>query len=193
MVQLILFLVLGAGFLILLYLFAGRKDTRSEGGAEALLGARQALDCLQTGLLPHELITRIFAREDLHFIASTRSAGIADLFARERKRVALRWVAQIRKQVLSLKEFHSGQSRRYAQLAARTEIALALDFARLLIVCRILEVVFYVCGPYAAPKVVERVVGAAGKVCDVSEKCLAFLSPGEAGRLRGSAGNKVAI
>jgi hypothetical protein len=193
-IQAILFLVLGAGLLVLLYLFAGRKDPRPEGGAEALVQARQALNSLQTGLLPPELIVRIFAREDLEFVNSVSSPGVQKLFLSERKRVALRWVAHVRKQVLSLKDFHSGQSRIYARLEARTEIALAFDFAGLLVACRILQIVFYLRGPYAAPKIVQRAVGVAGSVCAVSQGSLAFLGPVKAGPLRrDSAGNGAAI
>lgn len=192
--QLALFLILGAGFLFLLYFFAGRADARAERGADALLEAREALNSLQSGLLPPDLIVRVFARDDLNFITSIKSAKIEGAFLGERKRIALQWVAQVRKQVLNLRRFHSGQSRRYAQLNARTEIALAFDFGGLLIVCRILQIVFYVRGPYAAPRIVNRAVGAAGKVCSVSERCLAFLSPVNAGGLRGrSTGGNAAV
>lgn len=194
MIQVILFLILGAGFLVLLYFFAGRKDARPEGGAEVLVQARQALNSLQTGLLPPELIVRVFAREDLEFVNSVGAPGVEALFLSERKRVALRWVAHVRKQVLSLKHFHSGQSRIYARLDARTEIALAFDFASLLIACRILQIVFYLRGPYAAPKMVQKAVGVAGKVCAVSQRCLAFLGPAKTGPLRNdSAGDSAAI
>ena len=48
--------------------------------------------------------------------------------------------------MLSLKQFHSGQSRLYARLDVRTEVALALSFASLLILCRVLQATFYVRG-----------------------------------------------
>jgi hypothetical protein len=175
-IQLVLFLLLVTVFAVLLYLFARRSGARAEGGAEALVSARQALNSLQTNLLPPELVHRVFAREDLIFVSSVGSKRIRRRFLRERKRVALRWVAQVRKQVSSLKRFHSGRSRFYAQVDLRTEIELALSFASLLFVCRLLEAIFYIRGPFAAPRIVGAVIGVAGNICAASERSLAFLS-----------------
>lgn len=194
MIELILFLALGAGLLVLLYFFARRAEVRAEGGAEALVEARQALNSLQTALLPPELVVRIFAREDLDFVQRACPAKIQQSFLRERKRIALSWIAHLRKQVLNLRRFHSGQSRRYAQLKFRTEMALALDFATLLVVCRILQAIFYLRGPYAAPKIVGKAIRVADTVCGVSERSLAFLAPGNASLQRAnSADDRAAV
>jgi hypothetical protein len=174
--HLVLSLLLGAIFAALLYFFARRSAARVEGGAEALVSARQALNSLQTSLLPPELVERVFAREDLEFVSSVGSGKIRQRFLRERKEVALCWVAQVRKHVLSLRQFHCGRSRFYAQLDLRTEIELALRFASLLLACRFLEAIFYVRGPLAAPWFVSKAIGAAGDVCVASERSLAFLS-----------------
>ncbi len=176
MMQLIVFLLLGAIFVGVLCLFLGRQGTRLEGGAQAVVSARQALNSLQGALLPPELIHRVFAREDLDFVSSAAPPGIRKLFIRERKAIALRWIRDVRKQVLSLKDFHSGHSRFCAQLDLGTEIELALRFASLLLVCRLLEIILYVRGPFAAPKMVARVIDVAGNICLVSERSLAFLS-----------------
>lgn len=189
MVQLVLFLVLVVFFGVLLYSFARRSGARAEGGAEALVSARQALNSLQSNLLPPELVHRVFAREDLVFVSSTGSKKIRELFLRERKRVALRWVAQVRKQVLSLKRLHSGRSRFYAELDLRTELQLALSFASLLFVCRLLEAIFYFRGPFAAPRIVGAAIGVAGNICAASERSLAFLSsPASPDLVRGGSG-----
>jgi hypothetical protein len=176
--QLVLFFVLGVVFLALLYFLASRTDVRAEGGAEALLEARHALSSLQTGLLPANLVSRIFAQEDLEFVSSVGHRKIRETFLRDRKRLALYWIAQVRKRVLSLWRFYSGQSRCYARLDLRTELTLAINFASLLIVCRVLQAIFYLRGPYAAPRLVGRAVAVAGNVCAVSERSLSFLTPG---------------
>ena len=175
MIQLIFFLALGVGLLVVLFFLARRTESRAEGGAQALVEARQALNSLQTGLLPAGLVERVFAQDDLRFVSSMAGTGVQRLFLRERKRLALSWVAQVRRQVLSLKDFHSGQSRLYARLDVRTEIGLALSFASLLVLCRVLQATFYVRGPYAAPRMVGFAITAAVKVCTVSERALAFL------------------
>lgn len=176
MMQLVLLLLLAVVFAVVLFVFAGKSGARAEGGAEALLSAREALNSLQGTLLPPELVRRIFAREDLEFVSSVGSKAIRQAFVRERRSVALRWVGQVRKQILNLRHFHSGHSRFYAQLDLRTELELALTFTSLLLACRILEAVFYVRGPFAAPNMVGRMIGAAGNICAASERSLAFLS-----------------
>ena len=176
MIQLVLLLLLAVVFGAVLYFFARKPGIRAEDGADAIVSARQALNSLQGNLLPPELVHRIFAREDLEFVSSIGSKTVREAFMRERRSVALRWVGQVRKQVLNLRYFHSGHSRFYAQLSPRTELELALTFASLLLACRLLETVFYIRGPFAAPKTVARMIGAAGNICAASERSLAFLS-----------------
>lgn len=193
MIQLILFLGLGVGLLVLLYLLARRSDPKAEGGAQALLQARHAVNSLRAGLLPVELVERVFAQDDMDFVMSNSGKRVHELFRRERKKIALSWVTQLRTQILNLKEFHSGQSRLYAGLDLRNEMALALNFASLLVLCRVLQCVFYIRGPYAARRVVRPAIAAAGKVCEVSERSLAFLTPGGHDVFRGSAGRHAAV
>ena len=178
MTGLIAFFLLGVVFLALLYFFALRKNVRPEGGAEALLEARHALNSLQTDLLPAALVERIFARDDLDFVSATCSQETRELLLRERRRIAGCWIAQVRAKVLSLQRFYSGRSRSYAQLDFRTELSLGFGFASLLIACRVLEAVFYVRGPYTAPKIVARTIGAAADLCATSAQSLGFLAEG---------------
>jgi hypothetical protein len=181
-IQLISFLVIGALLLVSLYFFA-RRGHRAEGGSGAMVEARQALNALQAGLLPPELVGRVFARADLKYVESETSDAIRELFLEERKAVALSWVSRVRKQVLSLRRFHLGSARFYARLSPWTELALAGHFAVLLIECRMLQVSLYLRGPYAAPRMVGFTAAAAARVCKVSEESLAFLTPAYAGRV----------
>jgi hypothetical protein len=182
--QLIPFLAVGAILLVSLYTFA-RRGNRAEGGSGAMVEARQALNALQSGLLPSELVGRIFSREDLEYVESETSEEIREQFLEERKRIALSWVSRVRKQVLSLKRFHLGSARFYAQLSLRTELALAVDFATLLLACRALQIYLYIGGPYAAQGFVGSTAATATRVCQVSAESLAFLTPAYAGNTRG--------
>lgn len=184
MIQLIPFLLVGALLLLSLYFFV-RRGQRAEGGSGALVEAKQALNILQAGLLPPELVGRIFARNDLDYVEAETSKVIRELFLEERKKIALSWVSRVRKQVLSLKRFHLGSARFYAQLSLRTEMVLAVDFAALLFACRALQVFLYLRGPYAAPRIVGSTAASATRVCKISEKSLAFLTPAYAGRVSG--------
>jgi hypothetical protein len=83
-IQLISFLLIGALLLVSLYSFM-RREQRAEGGSGALIEARQALNTLQAGLLPPELVGRIFARGDLVYVETKTSKEIRELFLEERK------------------------------------------------------------------------------------------------------------
>jgi hypothetical protein len=176
LIQLILFLLVGALLLVSLLLFA-RRSPGVEGASEVLVEAQQALRTLQRGLLPPAIVARIFARDDLEYLRRTVPQGIQELFGCERRRIALAWVRHVRAQVLSLQRFHRGTARFYSQLNMRTELELALDFVTLLITCRTLQAMFYLRGPYAAPRMVEATAAVAGRICAISEKTLAFLAP----------------
>jgi hypothetical protein len=176
MIQLILFLFVGVLLLISLF-FLVRRTSRAEGAGEVLAEARQALNALQIGLLPPELVGRIFAKDDLEYVMSAAPRRVQEMFFRERKRVALSWVGQVRRQILNLKRFHLGAARFYSRLSFRSEMALALDFATLLFGCRALQVLLYLGGPYAAPRVIGMTTATAARVCELSEKSLAFLNP----------------
>jgi hypothetical protein len=175
-IQLILFLLVAAMLFSSLYLLL-RRDSRAKGRAQDLLEARQALNALQNGLLPNEILGRIFAKEDLGYITSEASPCVHELFLEERKRIALSWLDQVRRQLLSLRHFHSGSASLYRELDCRTEIRLAVEFAALQSTCRALQFVLYLRGPYAAPRMVEATAAAAAKVCGISQKSLAFPEP----------------
>jgi len=174
-IQLIVFVLIGALLLLSVSSFAWRR--RAEGGSGVLVQAQHALNTLQAGLLPADLVARIFDRADLHFVESHASPEIRSLFMEERKRVALLWVRRVRQQLESLQQFHLGSARFYARLNLRTELSLAADFAQLYFACRLLQVFVHLRGPYAAPRIVGATAATATKVCKVSQESLAFLTP----------------
>jgi len=181
-IQLIFFLSIGALLFASLF-FLARRNSRPEGSSGALIEARQALVTLQAGLLPAELVHRIFANEDWEFVRSEAPAKVRELFMEERKKVALLWVEQVRTQIRSLRRFHRGSARSYARLNPRLEMELALSFAWLMSACRLLQLVVYVGGPYAAPRMVGAMANAASRACKISEQSLAFLNAAQLGIL----------
>src|SRR5579872_4969804 len=106
---------MGAGLFTSLY-FLARRGSHSEKGTEALLEARAALDTLRVGLLPPEIIGRIRAKEDLDYMVSEAPEQLRRLFFDERKKIALLWVEQVRRQIISLSHFHRYSARFYGQL-----------------------------------------------------------------------------
>jgi hypothetical protein len=177
MIQLASFIAVGLGLLILLFLATRRRPMAAEGSAGALVAAKRSLQALQVGLLPVELIDRIFGKGDLKYVSMLGSREIQDLFEDERKRLALAWVGQVREQIRNLRNFHTRQSRMFARMSRRTELSVALNFAELQFRCRLLELMLRWRGPYAAPYLVRSTATAAGGLCSVFDRSLAFLTP----------------
>jgi hypothetical protein len=194
MIGLLLYLLVGIGLLVILWVLARREGAPVEGCGRQFVEARQALRTLQLGLLPESLIERIFDREDFRYVMAASSAEIGELFLQERKRISLMWVRRVRCEIRNLMQFHLGYSRLHAKLSLPTEIRLALDFALLLLACRALRILLYARGPYGAGAVVAVLTAAAGRVCAASEKSLAFLNPPALESFRrNSAGDGAAI
>jgi len=176
-IQLVLYLLLGAALFASLLVMAVRRRARAAGSAEAIAGAQQALCTLQSSLLPPELVERIFAREDFEFVAAEVPGPVKGLFLSERKKLALVWAHQVRGAIVCLRRLYLGKARQYARLDFRTEVELAFDFTLLLFACRALELLLHLRGPYAAPRIVRATATAAARICDISETALAFLNP----------------
>ena len=119
MTQLISFIAIAVGLGVSLASLALRK--RVEGGSDAMLRAKQALSSLQAGLLPAEMVARIFDRTDLVYVESQASEDIREMFMSERKLVVLSWIRRVRQEVNDLRSFHLGSARFYAGLSLATE------------------------------------------------------------------------
>ncbi len=180
MIQLAFSLLVGFALLIILYFFVRGGKVSAEGSAQQLREARQTLDSLQFGLLPNDLVHQNLCKRRLGVRAPGRAAaGFSRSFFQNAKIISLAWVRRVRGAIVSLMRFHRGHARLYAQLSLSTEVLLAVNFARLLMVCRLLEIALYLRGPYAAPGMVRTVATAAGRVCTISEKSLVFLNTSE--------------
>ena len=169
---------IGAAVCLFFLMFALARPQRApvEGIAHQFVEARSSLQTLQQGLLPADLLNRIFDRRDLDYIDGQAAPEIRRLFLSQRKAISLMWVRRVRSEILSLMHFHRSHSRFHTNISLLTEMRLALDFAGLLFVCRILETIFSLRGPYAAPRLVQSVAAAASRLCTASEKSLAFLN-----------------
>jgi hypothetical protein len=174
-IALIVSVLIGVGLLAALYFLARRGNPPVEGSAQKLVEARQTLDMVQFGLLPRDLVERIFAAQDLEYVKRAAPPEIQRAFLRERKRIAIAWVGRLRTAFARLMRLHRTQARVYPHLSLQKEIGLALNFVALLAICRALQVVFLLRGPYAAPRMLGTATAAAARVCMISEESLAFL------------------
>ena len=177
MMQLVIFLALAVGLLVLLLMAMRRQPSHAAGSAGELVTAKKTLESLQLGLLPAELVDQIFGERDLAYVAAIGSNEIRSLFLSERKRLALTWIRQVRKQVRALKDFHVSRSRMFTQMSRWRELSLALDFGGLEARCRVLQLLLLWRGACAAPDFARRTAATAGRVCSTLDQSLAFLTP----------------
>ncbi|MGA8034775.1 MAG: hypothetical protein WA823_06500 [Candidatus Acidiferrales bacterium] len=177
MIGLIFSLLIALGLLIFLLLLARPQRTPTiEGSGQLVVDARGALDRLQRDLLPREFVSRLYDRRDLDFVMACTPREVQKRFLAERKRLAIAWVGRVREEIVELRRLHVGQSRLYANIGMRSEVALAFDFASFLIACRILELALRIRGPYGVPGIVRWTMGAADRLCAISEKSLELLA-----------------
>jgi hypothetical protein len=177
MTQLIIFLGVVVGLVVLLLVAMRRQPARAAGSAVELVTAKKTLESLQSGLLPPEHVEQVFGQRDLAYVEEVGSKDIRDLFLSERKRLALMWIRLVRRQVRALKEFHVSRSRMFTQMSWWKEFSLAFNFASLEIRCGILQILMQWRGAYAAPDFARRTAAAAGRVCSTLDQSLAFLTP----------------
>jgi len=177
MIGLILSLAVGLGLLFALFVMWRRNQAPApEGSGEKLIGARNALQRLQTGLLQARFVDQLFDRSDLDYVTSTAPVEVQKRFLAERKRISICWVRGVRTEVLELRRFHLGQSRFQEGLSFRSEIRLGLSFASLLLSCRVLELFLHVRGPYGVSRALRATTGSAQRICSFSERSLEFLA-----------------
>jgi len=188
----LLFSLLGAGFLLVLYAFLTRTSSSvPEGSAQSLLVAHRALRRLQQTLLAPYTVDCIFSESDLDFVLSVDSPEVHQLFLLERRRIALLWVDQIRGEILSLMRFHRSQSGFYADLSPSAELSLITGFWSLLLVCRSLQFLIYFRGPFATRAIAGKAVLAAGRLCQTAGKPIVFLDAFSTGLNPPSPGSQV--
>ena len=190
MIQLVIFLAVAVALLLLLLVAMHRQPAHAAGSAGELVTAKKTLESLQHGLLPAELVEQIFGQRDLTYVSTIESNEIRDLFLAERKRLAVTWIRRVREQVRALKDFHTARSRMFTQMGRWKEFSLALDFARLGIRCRVLQLMLQWRGPYAAPDFARRTAAEAGQACFVLSKSLAFLNASTPASLASESGSE---
>jgi hypothetical protein len=169
--------MIGVLLVVALLYLAVRSPAQKGVPLDPLCGARQAVEILESALLPRETIDRLFAREDCEYITSSVPEDICRMFLSERRKIARSWVAMVEKHILALGRFHRIAARQYSGLSFRAEASLAYDFAMLLLACRALRVILYLGGPFAAPRIMGATVAAATRICAASRQSMAFLSP----------------
>lgn len=164
MIQLVPFVAVAILLLFTLFVLL-RHSPSSQEPADTLSEARQALRSLETGLLPLDIVERIFAKADCEYVRSQGLDAAYGVFLEERRRIALAWVKQVRQRVMTLWHFHNRAIRHSPDLKFSSEARLGWNFVVLLSACQTLELLIYVVGPFTAPSMVGSASRAAARIC----------------------------
>ena len=170
----IFFAAVGTLLLVVL-LLSLRRSLASPMKIKDLSDAHEALNALQSELLPDWFVDRLLSKEDWQFAQNQDSRDIGALFDRERRVVALSWLKQTREHVARLMDFHLRLARQRADLKPSVEVKLTLEYARFQMVCRLLAGLIRLLGPIRVRSFAGYAVNAAAHLGMVSQEVLADL------------------
>ena len=98
----------------------------------------------------------IFSSEDRQFISRESNEQISSLFRRERRRMALRWIARQKRESATIMRRHREASGRAADLQPSREATLFLRYAKLRLMFEVLAVSVRLAGPEGLRGLAER-------------------------------------
>lgn len=168
----LLFLTVGSFLLVALFVLL-RRSSSSERRTAGPTQAYEALNALQSELLPDWFVDRLFSKEDWEFARGEKAPGILHLFDTERRSVALSWLRQTQNYVAQLMDFHVRLSRQRPDLRPSIEVKLTLEYVQFQFLCKVLAAMIRIFGPVRVRALAERTAGIATHLGEVSETLLA--------------------
>jgi hypothetical protein len=105
---------------------------------------------------PRILMERLFSEDDLRFISEEGSQGALTMLLRERRRVALAWIRQTRRQASSLVRAHLRNVRADSRLDPFTEMRLFLHVSSFMLLYAMLFSLIWGVGAFRTPPFVRK-------------------------------------
>jgi len=124
------------------------------------------------------LLDRCLSVEDLAFISSFASRHLLRLFVRERRRLAIAWLRQTRREAQRLLQLHVRSVRYAADLLPGAEVTLFLAAALFLVVYGIMLGIVFWYGPLRTRRFVQSLQGLAGVLSGLGERIAAGIPSG---------------
>jgi hypothetical protein len=169
MTYLISFVLIGAVFIALLLLWVFRSESSSplsEANAEFFL--------LEELPRPDRLlIDRLFDEADWDLVSKETRPEVAQVFLRDRTRLAIEWLHHTRRQAARLMTLHRRVVRHNVELKPYLEMKLAVNYLAFVLLCSLLHVVIRARGPFRATRMARHAFRVANTIWFVSEQALA--------------------
>jgi hypothetical protein len=171
-----LFLIVGlcATLVALLVLVLFRSRPQETGGTSEPPNRRESL----VGLPDRMLLDRCLSAEDLAFIASFESRPLLRLFLRERRRLAIAWLRQTRREAQRLLQLHVRSVRYAANLRPGAEAKLFLAAGLFLLVYGMMLGIVFWYGPLRTRRFLECLQSLAGVLSQLGERIATAIAPG---------------
>jgi hypothetical protein len=167
-------IVVTGGALLLLLLIAWRRGT-----ADDFPAAHDRSDSMEYRVhLPERaLLDRCLAREDEEFVAGLRSARLLSLLLRERRRLALGWLRQTRREASRLYRLHVRSVRHAADLQPASEMKLLSAVGLFLFICGMMMGMVWLSGPLRTRRLLQAVAAQADLLSHLGDRIAANVAP----------------
>lgn len=165
-------LLLGTLILVLGTRLLAQAATRGHARVitiEDYQGARTALDSV---FLETAAIKRIFATDDMKYIAESAAQDVQRFFLKERKRLATQWLRTTQKQVAQLMDIHLRLASYTHEPSPRFEFKLTANYLSFILTANGLLVLLWLFGPFETFRVVSHTLRVAEQFCSVFSRRL---------------------
>jgi hypothetical protein len=171
-----LFLIVGlcATLAALLVVVLRGNRQQETGGNYELLNRPESL----VRLPDRALLDRCLSAEDLAFISSLESPRLLRLFLRERRRLAIVWLRQTRREAQRLLELHVRSVRYAADLRPGAEAKLFLAAGLFLVVYTMMSGIVLWYGPLRTRRFLQSLQSLAGLLSILGQRIAGGIAPG---------------
>lgn len=172
--SLVLIVGLCATLVAMLVLVLSRSRQQEAGGSKATANRPE----LPIRLPDRMLLARCLSAEDLAFIASFESRPMLLLFLRERRRLAIAWLRQTRREAQRLLQLHVRSVRYAADLRPGAEAKLFLAAGLFLLVYGMMLGIVFWYGPLRTRRFLESLQSLAGVLSHLGERIAGTIASG---------------
>ena len=143
--------------------------------------ARAVLDSMSLEAMATK---RIFAIDDMEFVARHGTLEVLRLFVEERQLLAVRWLRLTQKQVAQLMDIHLKLASYTFEPSPRLEFRLTINYVCFLVVSNALLMLLWLRGPFNAVRIVGYTLAVTDYFCSVFSLRLEKTDPAKLGAAR---------
>ena len=177
MIHLFPVLFLGCFILVLLLWVLSRSRGQETENRVTIEQFTQAQETLSSFLADFYSLKQIFDAKDMDWISTQIPRTLCRQFVKDRTEAALDGIREFRREVGQLVDLHFRLASYTYEPAVKFEFKLALDYVSFIAVCRLLEVLIRLRGPFEVGKLVNYSTTAANRLCSMFSMRLEKINP----------------